>query len=205
MRPNFRASAPSSTLLKFLRAQSEGVCFFSSNPRGFVFDHAAPRGAQTKPKSIHAQQPTASRRLSTSSSRLATVEAGFLNFDAFWPRADPTTSQLTQLWSPQTRYSGTKISKLPGAQRYASKRNGPWLRRLWALGDYRLHGLKHEDLPYGEDVSESSMFTIGRSMSAKGANEPKLRCTEFDENGNVVLVNGEFKKSELIAKVRPVV
>ena len=37
-------------------------------------------------------------------------------------------------------------------------------------------------------------------MSAKAANEQKLRCTEFDENGNVVLVNGEFKKSELIAK-----
>jgi hypothetical protein len=29
-----------------------------------------------------------------------------------------------------------------------------------------------------------------------------LRCTEFDENGNVTLVNGEFRKSELIAKVR---
>ncbi|KAK7625243.1 inner membrane magnesium transporter MRS2, mitochondrial precursor [Phyllosticta citricarpa] len=31
-------------------------------------------------------------------------------------------------------------------------------------------------------------------------NEPRLRCTEFDENGNVTLVNGEFRKSELIAK-----
>ncbi|QIW98901.1 hypothetical protein AMS68_004419 [Peltaster fructicola] len=27
-----------------------------------------------------------------------------------------------------------------------------------------------------------------------------MRCTEFDENGNVVLVSGEFKKQELIAK-----
>lgn len=36
----------------------------------------------------------------------------------------------------------------------------------------------------------------------KASNEPRLRCTEFDENGNVTLVNGEFKKSELIAKVR---
>ncbi|KAL1311322.1 hypothetical protein AAFC00_001500 [Neodothiora populina] len=31
-------------------------------------------------------------------------------------------------------------------------------------------------------------------------NELRLRCTEFDENGNVTLVNGAFKKSELIAK-----
>lgn len=35
----------------------------------------------------------------------------------------------------------------------------------------------------------------------KPSNELKLRCTEFDENGNVTLVNGEFRKSELIAKV----
>lgn len=34
----------------------------------------------------------------------------------------------------------------------------------------------------------------------KPSNELKLRCTEFDENGNVTLVNGEFRKSELIQK-----
>ncbi|GFF59994.1 putative magnesium ion transporter [Aspergillus lentulus] len=43
-------------------------------------------------------------------------------------------------------------------------------------------------------------FTIGRGLAAKATNEPRLRCTEFDKNGNVTLVNGEFKKSELIAK-----
>jgi magnesium transporter len=43
-----------------------------------------------------------------------------------------------------------------------------------------------------------------RQRVLKAANEPRLRCTEFDENGNVTLVNGEFKKSELIAKVRVV-
>jgi len=45
------------------------------------------------------------------------------------------------------------------------------------------------------------MFNLGRSLAGKASNELKLRCTEFDENGNVTLVNGEFKKSELIAKV----
>lgn len=44
------------------------------------------------------------------------------------------------------------------------------------------------------------MFSLGRHISAKAAAQPKLRCTEFDENGNVVLASGEFKKSELIAK-----
>lgn len=37
---------------------------------------------------------------------------------------------------------------------------------------------------------------------AKAAMDPRLRCTEVDENGNVVMVDGELKKSELIAKVR---
>jgi hypothetical protein len=45
------------------------------------------------------------------------------------------------------------------------------------------------------------MFSLGRAVSAKAAAQPKLRCTELDENGNVVLASGEFKKSELIAKV----
>ncbi|OCL15399.1 hypothetical protein AOQ84DRAFT_248591, partial [Glonium stellatum] len=35
---------------------------------------------------------------------------------------------------------------------------------------------------------------------SRPTNELKLRCTEFDEHGNVTLINGEFKKSELIAK-----
>lgn len=34
----------------------------------------------------------------------------------------------------------------------------------------------------------------------KASTEPRLRCTEFDKNGNVTVVNGEFKKTELIAK-----
>lgn len=45
------------------------------------------------------------------------------------------------------------------------------------------------------------MFNTRRQLSKKAASEPRLRCTEVDENGNVILVDGEFKKSELIAKV----
>lgn len=41
--------------------------------------------------------------------------------------------------------------------------------------------------------------TPGRAL--KGPNELRLRCTEFDDKGDVTLVSGEFKKSELIAKV----
>ncbi|RAL65989.1 hypothetical protein DID88_005650 [Monilinia fructigena] len=61
--------------------------------------------------------------------------------------------------------------------------------------------LQPDDLPsLSEDGRDIDVFSLGRSVSVKAASEPRLRCTELDENGNVVLVNGEFKKSELIAK-----
>ena len=46
-----------------------------------------------------------------------------------------------------------------------------------------------------------SLNTLGRHM--RSANELKMRCTELDENGEVTMVSGEFKKTELIAKVCP--
>ena len=62
--------------------------------------------------------------------------------------------------------------------------------------------MKPDDLPerpsFLDDVSGA---VLGRSKVAKASNEMKLRCTELDENGKVTVVNGEFKKSELIAKV----
>jgi len=54
------------------------------------------------------------------------------------------------------------------------------------------------------DIPAASGFlddNASLSRIVKPINELQLRCTEFDENGNVTLVNGAFKKSELIAKV----
>lgn len=55
--------------------------------------------------------------------------------------------------------------------------------------------------PPDDSSSSSSGFgsSLGRIM--RPTNELKMRCTELDEHGNVTLVSGEFKKSELIAKV----
>tara|TARA_R110002003_G_scaffold9_41_gene783 strand:- start:34534 stop:35574 length:1041 start_codon:yes stop_codon:yes gene_type:complete len=54
--------------------------------------------------------------------------------------------------------------------------------------------------PPADDPPGSTGFgsSLGRIM--RPANELKMRCTELDEHGNVTLVSGEFKKSELIAK-----
>lgn len=59
--------------------------------------------------------------------------------------------------------------------------------------------LQPDDLP---PISPFLEDNAGLGRVIKPSNELKLRCTEFNENGDVTLVNGEFKKSELIAKVR---
>ena len=51
-----------------------------------------------------------------------------------------------------------------------------------------------------EDTS-AQLFNLSRALSRNPSGaDLKLRCTEFDANGSVTLVSGEFKKSELIAK-----
>ena len=60
-------------------------------------------------------------------------------------------------------------------------------------------GYHNDDLPPLQGFLDDSHAGLGGRI-IKPSNEPKLRCTEFDENGNVTLVNGEFRKSELIAK-----
>ncbi|KAF9698523.1 hypothetical protein EKO04_003501 [Ascochyta lentis] len=52
--------------------------------------------------------------------------------------------------------------------------------------------------PNGSSSASGYGGSLGRMM--RTANELKMRCTELDEHGNVTLVSGEFKKSELIAK-----
>ena len=92
---------------------------------------------------------------------------------------------------------------LDPSQRNASSRTSwhEWRRKLW--GNTPKKGgrpLRKDDLSSSIDSDEKA-FNLGHRISAKAAAQPRLRCTELDENGKVVLANGEFKKSELIAKV----
>ncbi len=79
----------------------------------------------------------------------------------------------------------------------ASAYKQPWHERLFGRG---LEGMT-DDEPAGSG-DFSTMFNARRLQTAKAALEPRLRCTEVDENGRVTMREGEFKKTELIAKVR---
>jgi magnesium transporter len=61
------------------------------------------------------------------------------------------------------------------------------------------HTVPFDNASY-EDTS-AQLFNLSRALSRNPSGaDLKLRCTEFDANGSVTLVAGEFKKSELIAK-----
>ncbi|KAH6647064.1 hypothetical protein BKA67DRAFT_525252 [Truncatella angustata] len=74
--------------------------------------------------------------------------------------------------------------------------------RLWGPRVRKIPSqLKADDLPeHDEDGDNNSMFNTRRQRAEQAALEPRLRCTEVDENGNAILVDGEFKKTELIAR-----
>jgi magnesium transporter len=60
--------------------------------------------------------------------------------------------------------------------------------------------LQPNDLPpLPRLLDDAGAASLGRIV--KPTNELGMRCTEFDGDGKVTLVNGAFKKSELIAKV----
>ncbi|KAF7920711.1 hypothetical protein EAE99_008005 [Botrytis elliptica] len=201
MRSHIHNHVPSASLLRFLRAQSEGACFFSSNPRqGYSLDHAP----HVPASSLGYNYPSRScrRPLSTSLQRRATVGAGFQNPKFLGSRLATSNSSSNDSHPKRATLS----SKTPATQNrsqssrrlFTSARKWPF--KLWSS---KRDGkpLQPDDLPHlSEDGRELDVFILGRSVSVKAASEPRLRCTELDENGNVVLVNGEFKKSELIAK-----
>jgi len=201
MRSSLHSPVPSSTLLRFLKSQSEGICFFSQNTRpGFIFDHAAPRNQSQTGSRIGSLAPKVpSRSLSTTKPKCATVEAGFGHLDFLFPRSAAVTARQR----PQSSQFKGAVRVLDISQRNSSSRTKwqDWRRRLWGVTSKRgRHPLHMDDIPPLKD-SDDSAFILGHRISAKAAAQPRLRCTELDENGNVVLASGEFKKSELIAKV----
>lgn len=183
-----RMPIPSVGLLRFLRCQSENQAFFSPN-------HAPSRKilcSSRRQPGVAAQPPCEAT---------TQLQSGLLNLEQLLPSRAPRS--LSRL--PRTKRSTTISSAL--AVRYKSSSDGscrPTLReRLWGPRARKVPGeLKPDDLPEHDEDGDNSMFMTGRQRAQQAALEPRLRCTEVDENGNAILVDGEFKKTELIARVR---
>lgn len=217
--PLAKSAAPSSTLLKYLRAQSQGQPFFSAN-------HAPHHGARaiTPSPGAHAglslfrRLRSSSRSMATFapileasllpqlnslfSSRLFTSSASLTEGDVssnshLYPKTRPTyctTPSARSLRSAHTAANGSASegwSSIKGWRRYldSSKK-----KASTTSGS----NLQPDDIPPLTGFLDDSP-SLGRVVPR--LNELRLRCTEFDEHGEVMMTNREFRKSELIAKV----
>lgn len=179
---------PSTSLLRFLRSQSGFSAILSScaGPAKSPFpcpDRVSPPNCSSRPSSTWACFDA-----QKCSSPLGT---GSLNILSSRPKPSGAASSLS--WT----HNQLILS------RHASSKSRPLLRRLFELKrsksqEYKSSG--HLGPALIDDTTEG-IFNVGRGLAAKASNELRIRCTEFDTNGNVTLVNGEFRKSELIAKV----
>ncbi|KIW47144.1 uncharacterized protein PV06_02743 [Exophiala oligosperma] len=165
--------APSRDLLRFLRTQANSV---------FITPVAPTR-------------PPHSRALSTSSSRCSRLQTS--SVDDIWQRQrDPCKA----LPAPRCAPPGPLQSRNASS---GSHSPGFWLR--WFRRRQAAVRSKLPPDPPGNssnyDETSAQLFNLSRALSRNqtGA-DLKLRCTEFDANGSVTMVAGEFRKSELIAK-----
>lgn len=203
MRSAMQPAAPSRRLLRFLRFQSEGIPFFSpshvraTSARCYGLPLQHPRG------SAHAadQSKPAARRFTTSraSRSEAALHSAVFDLESIIPkslkRARSTGADLVRgnaaIRSPRFKSTDEPADEERG--------KAPWQQRLW--GD---NTVRPDSRGRTTDDHDTSIFTSSMTgRRAKAALEPVLRCTEVDEKGDAILTDGAFKKSELIAKVRP--
>ncbi len=194
--------APSSSLLRFLRSQSEQVCFFTPSS-GISCQSTLPRRTSPSCPGISHHLQNAARYITTTPSRKATVESSLLNLDFLWPPSKYGPTKRLDSASAQRPANTRIVSKYTNANRHASTRIWPLFNRLLKPSEHKERPrTKPTNLPplptFLDDVGGTS---LGRNKAGKAANELKLRCTEFDKDGKVTLMDGEFKKTELIAKV----
>ena len=203
MRPSPAVPVPTPSLpvLRFLRSQSEQVGFFTPS-RAATYQSSQRRGSRAKPCSPHVPS-ISTRSLTTTPQHHATVESSLLNLDFLRPNTKNAPLQPLPFASAQRQRDASQAI-LAATNRHGSTDSRPLLKRLWKLKEPKERaGLKTSDLPPLPSFLDGfGGANIARNKTGKAGNELKLRCTEFDVNGNVTLMDGEFKKSELIAKVR---
>lgn len=201
---SMKSSAPSIGLLRFLRSQSDLVHFFTTNPTtktgsSRVASERRWESRRTKHFSWTDLHPAPCKAQLEAS--LFPLQRGLKH-----PTANPNPNLSQPIRFPTVPSSLSRNHPTPcfSASRSASTETRRWWRRWYANRESYLKWVLSRSPPvttFTDDGAEGNLFNLGRTLAAKTANEPRLRCTEFDECGNVTLVNGEFRKSELIAKV----
>lgn len=208
MRPAPRPTVcvPSLSVLHLLRSQSEQACLFAPSTRTSTCRTSLCRGAKVALTIGAHALPSVRRSVSTSLHRQASVRSSLPNLDFLRPYLEGGRSRFSALASRNPLAPFGFLGENTNTSRYASTDARPLWKRPWKdkLRKER-KGLKEKDSPaLPSFLDDAGSMSLGRRKTVKGVNELKLRCTEFDGNGNVTFMDGEFKKSELIAKVIPI-
>ncbi|KAF1939155.1 cora-domain-containing protein [Clathrospora elynae] len=194
-----KVAAPSPSVLSFLRAQVKNV--FES-----PIAHCGQVNGQRRGYGTNKKIRWSSGGISQQRSRYSLQSRGGLEgstFAASQCLLEQRTSQpalsnsLVIRNMPQTlvQQAGSPLQRAFSTTRP----NNAW-NMFNAAKMRRLAQLQAPDSPPDDGSPGAAGFgsSLGRIM--RPTNELKMRCTELDEHGNVTLVSGEFKKSELIAK-----
>ncbi|KAE8388060.1 hypothetical protein BDV23DRAFT_160011 [Aspergillus alliaceus] len=183
-----KPAVPSASLLCYLRSQSENTHFFTS-----ACGTARKPQAHNQPSRMICLRNSSTWTRTTPLRCRATVDTSIL----------PASTLSRGRGSPRCRASPTpSTTPVILFSRASHTKSRPLLRRLFELRRNRAAAdakLNRTGEPTLVDEGTEGL-NFGRGLAAKASNELRLRCTEFDNNGNVTLVNGEFRKSELIAK-----
>ena len=197
---SLKIAAPSKSLLRYLRSQSDILYHLESK----TCDPARRRHAVATNAHLVNQR----RLLSSTLTRTSRTPRSYI--DELWPRH----REQKALPPPRHQYHQQPYHAQQFTQHVHPNPQPPfnsWRRNFWR----RLRGSsdRHER-PDSDESSNTNplnnqqyedtsaqLFNLSRALSRNpSGSDLKLRCTEFDAQGNVTLVSGEFKKSELIAK-----
>ncbi|KAI9904044.1 hypothetical protein N3K66_000573 [Trichothecium roseum] len=210
-----RLPVPSRNLLRFMRRQSH-ITFFSSSEQTTCRKRTAPAQQASKchPEGSFPQDHLPARKQLTCHTHPApqapaaalasnhiVLRSSFLELGSLLRRLHKNRS-ISNSHCFSTTGLARKLVDSGAERKAAAAAAASWQERLWGRGAKKgAKPLKPNDLPEHEGGEPgASMFTSRRTLAAKAALEPRLRCTEVDEHGRVILVDGEFKKTELIAK-----
>ncbi|KAI4129995.1 MAG: hypothetical protein LQ341_006512 [Variospora aurantia] len=190
---------PSLNVLKFLRSQVEEVHYFSPNTKIQGSLCALIRLRAYSRRNIRGRFSLAIRNFKDNYSCPITLESSLLNLGFL--RSSLSRKQLVPRNPCASAATQGQRSCRWTSARHASTGEPHLLRRWWGKGRTAHAATTTEDLPpLPSFLDDNGGTSLGKKKAGKAANELRLRCTEINENGDVTLVNGEFKKSELIAK-----
>jgi magnesium transporter len=194
-------TAPSPAVLDFLRSQVRNA-----------FESPTTRCAASKLNGRGYRHASTCAREGYSGARVRSnvlANGGNVGGVGYRTAASPRTSSNSQRPMLHARHNRGVASRanpdplvapFSGCRGFSTTQYHGW--RLWPTRQRQLPAPSLPPISPLAAVTEDTVNGLaGLGRTTRPANELKMRCTELDEHGNVTMVSGEFKKSELIAKV----